>query len=183
MKILEKITLILYSNLILILAILLCTMIFGWVDMNSVGNWVHEILTGETSSKIVLGVSIALILLSIRCIFFDKTSKEQIHDRQGVLMQNENGRLMISKDTIENLVSSVAKGYPDTQEINTRVDLDKENNVNVFVNLTVKNDAIIKDLSVNLQNDIKQKVKNATDLEVKEVNIKIKDISNVQQTK
>jgi hypothetical protein len=183
MKILEKITLIIYSNLILILAILLCTMIFGWVDMNSVGNWVHGVLTGETSSKIVLGVSIAFILLSIRCIFFDKTSKEQIHDRQGVLMQNENGKLMISKDTIENLVSSVAKGYQDTQEINTRVELDKENNVNVFVNLTVTNDAIIKDLSVNLQNDIKQKVKNATDLEVKEVNIKIKDISNIQQNK
>ena len=89
----------------------------------------------------------------------------------------------ISKDTIENLVSSVAKGYQDTQEINTRVELDKENNVNVFVNLTVTNDAIIKDLSVNLQNDIKQKVKNATDLEVKEVNIKIKDISNIQQNK
>ena len=180
MKILEKITLILYSNLILILAILLCIMIFGWVDINSVGNWVHGVLTGETSSKIVLGVSIALILLSIRCIFFDKTSKEQIRDRQGVLMQNENGKLMISKVTIENLVSSVAKGYQDTQEINTRVELDKENNVNVFVNLTVTNDAIIKDLSANLQNDIKQKIKNATDLEVKEVNIKIKDVSNSQ---
>ena len=102
MKILEKITLIIYSNLILILSILLCIMIFGWIDMNSVGNWVHGILTEETSSKIVLGVSIAFILLSIRCIFFDKTSKEQIHDRQGVLMQNENGKLMISKDTIEN---------------------------------------------------------------------------------
>ena len=68
MKILEKITLILYSNLILILAILLCIMIFGWVDINSVGSWVHGILTGETSSKIVLGVSIALILLSIRLL-------------------------------------------------------------------------------------------------------------------
>ena len=155
MKILEKITLILYSNLILILAILLCLMIFGWVDINAVGNWAHDILTGETSSKVVLGVSIAFILLSIRCIFFDKTSKEQIRDRQGVLMQNENGKLMISKDTIENLVSSVAKGYQDTQEITTRVELDKENNVNVFVNLTVTNDAVIKDLSVNLQNAIK----------------------------
>ena len=153
-------------------------MIFGWVDINSVGNWVHGILVGETSSKVVLGVSIAFILLSIRCIFFDKTSREQIKDRQGVLMQNENGKLMISKDTIENLVSSVAKGYQGTQEITTRVELDKENNVNVFVNLTVADDAVIKDLSVNLQNAIKEKVKTATDLEVKEVNIKVKDVSN-----
>ena len=178
MKILEKITLILYSNLILILAVLLCLMIFNWIDINAVGNWAHGVITGETSSKIVLGVSIALILLSIRCIFFDKSSKEQIKDRQGVLMQNENGKLMISKVTLENLVSSVAKGYQDTQDITSRVELDKENNVNVFVNLTVTNNAIIKDLSVNLHNDIKEKIKTTTDLDVKEVNVKIKDISN-----
>lgn len=181
MKILEKITLILYSNLILIISILLCLLIFGWVDINSIGGFLQNVITGETSSKIVLGFSIVFILLSLRCIFFDKTSKEQIKDRQGVLLQNENGKLMISKDTIENLVSSVAKGYKDTQDINTRVELDKENNVNVFVNLTVTNDAIIKDLSVNLQNAIKEKVKMATDLEVKEVNIKIKDITSGQE--
>lgn len=178
MKILEKITLILYSNLILIIAVLLCLLIFGWVDINNVGEFLHKMIIGETSSKVILGVCIALILLSIRCIFFDKTSKEQIKDRQGVLLQNENGKLMISKDTIENLVSSVAKGYPDTKDIITRVELDRENNLNVFVNLNVTNNAIIKELSANLQTDIIQKVKNATDLEVKEVNIKIKDIAD-----
>ena len=96
-------------------------------------------------------------------------------------MPSRHSAIFVSKDTIENLVSSVAKGYKDTQDINTRVELDKENNVNVFVNLTVTNDAIIKDLSVNLQNAIKEKVKMATDLEVKEVNIKIKDITSGQE--
>lgn len=178
MKILEKITLILYSNLILIIAILLCLLIFGWVDINNVGQFLHDMIVGETSSKVILGVCIALILLSIRCIFFDKTSKEQIRERQGVLLQNDNGKLMISKDTIENLVSSVAKGYPDTKDVSTRVDLDRENNLNVFVTLYVTNNALIKDLSANLQKDIIEKVKNATDLEVKQVNIRIKDIAD-----
>ena len=180
MKILEKITLILYSNIILIISILLCLLVFGWVDINQIGEVLRNIILGETSSKIVLGVSIALIILSIRCIFFDKTSKEQIKERQGVLLQNENGKLMISKDTIENLVSSVAKGYPDTRDISTRVEFDRENNINVFANITVTNNAVIKDLSANLQNKIKEKVKRATDLEVKEVNIKIKDITAEQ---
>lgn len=180
MKILEKITLILYSNIILIISILLCLLVFGWVDIKQIGEVLNKIILGETSSKIVLGISIAFILLSIRCIFFDKTSKEQIRDRQGVLLQNENGKLMISKDTIENLVSSVAKGYPDTQDISTRIEFDKENNLNVFANLTVTNNAVIKELSANLQNAIKEKVKMTTDLEVKEVNIKIRDITSEQ---
>ena len=121
-------------------------------------------------------------MLSIRCIFFDKTSKEQIKDRQGVLMQNENGKLMISKDTIENLVSAIARSYNDAQEISTSVELDKENNVKVYANLVVTNDALIKDLSAKLQAEIKDKIKKATDLDVKEVNIKIKNAIDTVET-
>ena len=177
MKILEKIALIIYSYIILLISVLLCVLVFGWVDMKFVGDIIQTILVGETSSKIVLGVSIVFILLSIRCIFFDKTSKEQIHERQGVLLENENGKLMISKDTIENLVSTVAKQYKTADEITTSVDLDKENNVIVYVNL------VIKDLSANLQQEIKEKIKQATDLEVKQVNIKVKNIASSKEEK
>lgn len=182
MKILEKITLIIYSNLMLIISVLLCLLVFGWLDMNLVGNLVYNIIVGETSSRIVLGVSILFILLSIKCIFFDSTSKQQIKERQGVLLENENGKLMISKDTIENLVSSVARDYESAQEITTRVELDKDNNVKVYANLVVSNEAIIKELSANLQTAIKERVKKSTDLEVKEVNIKVKNVAPKQET-
>ena len=46
----------------------------------------------------------------------------------------------------------------------------------VYINLVVSPEAVIKDLSANLQTKIKEKIKNATDLEVKEVNITIKKV-------
>ena len=104
MKILEKITLIIYSNIMLVLAVILSLLVFGWLDIKLVGDIVTKIVVGETSGKIVLGLSVVFILLSIKCIFFDSTSREQIKERQGVLLENENGKLMISKETIENLV-------------------------------------------------------------------------------
>ena len=58
MKILEKIALIIYSYIILLISVLLCVLVFGWVDMKFVGDIIQTILVGETSSKIVLGVSI-----------------------------------------------------------------------------------------------------------------------------
>ena len=58
--------------------------------------------------------------------------------------------------------------------MSSRVELDKENKVNIFINLVVSADSIIKDLSVNLQEKIKRKVKETTDLDVNEVNIMIK---------
>ena len=57
-------------------------------------------IEGDTASKILLGISVVFILLSIKCIFFDSTSKEQIKERQGVLLENENGKLMISKEIL-----------------------------------------------------------------------------------
>ena len=97
MKILEKITLIIYSNIILILSIILCLLIFNWLDISLVENIINSLIIGETSSKILLGLSVVFILLSIKCIFFDSTSKEEIKERQGVLLQNESGKLLISK--------------------------------------------------------------------------------------
>ena len=181
MKILEKLTLIIYSNIILILSVILCLLVFGWLDRNLVGSIVTSLLMGETSSKVILGVSVVFILLSLKCIFFDSTSKEQIKERQGVLLENESGKLMISKETIENLVNSVALNFQSTEDVLARVELDKENNVSVYINLVVSADAIIKDLSANLQAKIKEKVKTATDLEVKEVNIAVKKVAPKQE--
>ncbi len=181
MKILEKITLIIYSNIMLILSIILCLLVFGWLDIGVVGNIVTKVVTGETSGTILLVVSVIFILLSIKCIFFDSTSKEQIKQRQGVLLENESGKLMISKETIENLVNSVALNFQSAENVTTRVELDKENNVKVYVNLIINEEAVIKDLSANLQAKIKERIKTATDLEVKEVNITVKKVAPTQQ--
>lgn len=177
MKILEKTTLIIYSYVVLILSIIACLLVFGWLDIDFAGKFVETIVTGEVSGKITLGVSVVFILLSIKCIFFDTTSREEIKERQGVLLENESGKLMISKETIENLVNSVALNFQSAEDVTTRVELDKENNVIVFVNLVVNSEAVIKDLSANLQARIKEKIKKATDLEVKEVNINIKKVA------
>lgn len=181
MKVIEKIALILYSNIMLILSIILCLLVFGWLDIEVVGNVIKNCITTDPASKITLGVSVIFILLSIRCIFFDPTAKEEIKDKQGVLLENENGKLMISKETIENLVESVAKDFKEAENITTRVELDKENNVSIFANLVISSDAVIKDLSAKLQNKIKERVKLATDLDVKEVNISVKKVAQTQE--
>ena len=77
--------------------------------------------------------------------------------------------------------NSVALNFQSTEDVTTRVELDKENNVKVYVNLIISSDAVIKDLSANLQTKIKEKLKRATDLEVKEVNITVKKVAAKEQ--
>ena len=92
-------------------------------------------------------------------------------------MQNDNGKLLISKPTIENIVKSVVNGFESVEDVSVDIELDNVNNLIVNVNLVVSKDVIIKEITLNMQNKIKEAIKNTSDLEVKEVNVKIKNIS------
>lgn len=179
MKTLEKIGLILFSNIVLILSIILCLIIFEWVEIDTVKYVLNLLVNNETASKITIGISIVLMILAIKYIFFSSSSKSEKTD--GILMANDNGKLLISKETLENLVSGIAKGFEGAENISTKVELDKENNLYIHVTMQVKENAVIKDLSVNLQEKIKEAIKNSSDLDVKEVNIKVKNIATKKE--
>ena len=182
MKIIEKIALILFSYIALFLGIIFCLFVFGWLDINFVHNLLLACMDDPTASKVILIVSIVAILLAVKCIFFDSTGKELAKQKEGILLENSDGKLLISKETIENLIASVAKGFNGAENVNSKVYVDKENNLSVYVTLYVHPNAIIKDLSSNLQNKIKEAIKKTSDLDVKEVNIKVRDITPEKET-
>ena len=182
MKVLDKITLILFSTLILIIAIVLALLMFGWIRFETIAGLFAEAIASETATRIILVSCVVCAILAIRTIFFGgSTDTENGLTGEGVLLENESGKLLITKDTIENLVNGVAKGFENTQSVTTKVILDKQNELKVFVSLIVLQNTVINELSVNLQNRIKEKVKAATDLEVKEVNITVKKVAPKKQ--
>ncbi|MCI8519535.1 MAG: Asp23/Gls24 family envelope stress response protein [Clostridia bacterium] len=99
----------------------------------------------------------------------------------GILLENEAGKLLISKDTIENLVNGVAKGFQNTQSVTTKINVNSDNELKVFVTLMVLPNTVINELSMNLQTRIKEVVKNVADLEVKAIDIKIKNITTPEE--
>ena len=175
MKLSSKIALVLFANLILIFCIVLCLMIFGWLDPVLVTGFLEYLTAMPTVSNITLVVSILLMLLAIKCIFFDNYDKNN--------MESKSGKLLISKETLENLIINVVKGFEAAQNAQTKVIFDKENNIIVYLTLFVEPNTVIKELSLNLQNRIKEEVKKASDLEVKEVNITVRDIAPVEEKK
>ena len=68
-------------------------------------------------------------------------------------------------------------------ESQTKVILDNNNNITVYISLLVKNDSIIKEMSSNMQAKIKETIKRNTDLEVNQVNINIKDVDSKNNVK
>lgn len=181
MRILEKIALVIYSFIILAIAVVSTLLVFELVSAELVGETIMKVINGEQSSIILLSANAIFALLSIKCIFFRKKDKKVVEEEQGILLQNENGKLMISKDTIENLVNTIITQFETVEGATTSITLNAENNLIINLNLTVGENIIIKELSANVQEKIKESVKNALDLEVKEVNIRIKDYSNTKK--
>ena len=181
MKILERIALILFSIIMLFVSIISCLLIFNIMELKTIFNFLEDVIENQTVTRVILGFAIVSILLAIKSLFFPSKIKKKQEIKTGVLLENKDGRLLISRDTIENLVNSVVKSFTDAVDVQTKVHLDADNNITVFVSLLVKEEAIIKELSANIQNKIKETVKRSTDLDVNQININIKNIEN--QTK
>ena len=176
MKVLDRIGLTIFSNLILIISIIVCLLIFGWLSVDTMCDITKVALNDPITTNVVLAIAIVCIVLAIKCIFFS-TDKNEINGiKDGILLQNSDGQLVISKSTLEELVNNVVKGFDSAQDVTSRIVLDEEKNLKVFVTLNVKENAVIKELSKNLQTKIKSAIKKTSDLEVKEVNISIKEL-------
>ena len=176
MKFLDKVGLALFSILTLIFSILVCLIVFGWIDISIITVALASIISTQNGMYITLGVSIIIALLAIKCLFFPSWDKHgSSDDSDGILLQNETGKLLITKGTLKNLVAGVVKNFKDIEDAESNVEIDNNNEVHINVSINVKTGTIIKDVSTKLQNSIKTEVKKATDLEVKTINIKVKD--------
>ena len=182
MKAIDKIILGIFSNIILIIGLIICLVLFGWLSLDLVGLLASKILASQVFTNIALAITIACMLLAVKCIFFASDSKEE-NGKEGILLENSDGKLLITKETLQNLVEGVAKEFNNAENVEAEIVLDQANKVTVFLSMDVKENAVIKELSNNLQTKIKAAIKKTSDLDVEAVNIKIKNIGEKQLEK
>lgn len=184
MKILEKFVLILYSFLVLVISVVLCLVIFKIIDIETINNCIKYMLEDSTILITVLASSIVCILLSIRCLFFRKRKEIKKSDATDILLENESGRLLISKRAIENAVKNVVNdAVKDTKDCKVIVDIDPANYLSVYVSILLNNNLKIRDMTLDLQLKIKSQIKDDFDLDVKQVNIKIDSVEEKENEK
>ena len=168
MKIIDRISLVIFSIIILTLSLVTGFIISGWLEIELVTEWAIKVFSDHIFGPVSLTLAIVFSILAIKCIFFSSNAKEK--SKEGILLENENGKLLVSKDTVENIESST-----------TKVDVDEENKISIFITLSVYSEAIIKDLAAKIQTDVKEAVRNSLDLEIKEVNVRIKNVTTKKE--
>lgn len=180
MKFLDKLGLALFSIIVLVISVVLCLIGFGWMEPTIFGILISKVLINQTYTYIMIGVSIVLVLLAIRCIFFaDSDDSEESDD--GILLQNEDGRLLITVETLKDMVAGVVKDIPNITNSVANVVITKDNEIIIEAIIDVTKETAIKEVSSKLQTRVKKAVKDATDLDIKYVNVRVRNADNVTQ--
>jgi len=181
MTVFQKIISVTFSVIVLIVACLFILTLGGILEPTFGSDIMEDIVQGDFWSKVFFAISVILLILSIKEIAFgEKISSE---GKEGIILENESGKLIISKESLENLIAGVGKEIDGAESITSRTFIDLEKNVTVNVNVVVNREVVIKEISTELQKKVKAALKQTADLDVKYVNIKIKNISNKKMKK
>jgi len=174
MKILEKFVLILYSLFMLIISTIICLIVFRVITMEQI-EYAIKFVQDDTALVItILAIAVCCVLLSVRCLFFRKKKQMKKSTATDILLENESGRLLISKNAIENAAKKIVKeSLKLNTEIKVNADIDPANNISIYIAVMLDRAVSVRDLTLDLQLRIKNEIKESFGLEVKQVNIKV----------
>lgn len=177
MKLVDRFSMIVFSIIIFILSGFTTLVTVNIVEVEIFEN-IFDILS--ENGILTVCICVLLCLWSISNIFFRKGSENE--NLNGVLLENANGSLLITKESISNLVESVLKKNQEIKDANVKIEFDTNKDVIINIVAVIKDNTIIKETSSRLQESIKLAIKKATDLEVSNVNIKIKNVEQEKKT-
>ena len=174
MKILEKFVLILYSFFMLIISAIICLVVFKIISIDQIKYCIEYVQKDTALVITIIAIAIVCILLSIRCLFFRKKKQIKKSNTTEILLENESGRLLISKNAIENAARKIVKeSLRLNTEIKVTADIDPANNISIYIAVMLDRALNVRDLTLDLQLRIKNEIKDSFGLEVKQVNIKV----------
>ena len=182
MKLVDKAIYFIFSVIILAIVVVMFTVILniGGV-VNPVFNFISNIpnmsFTQEQMTYIVI-IEILLFIMAIKGILFQSKLEE---NKDAIILENNSGKLIISRKTLENLVKDISNGVQGVENSFARVNVSKDTELIISIDIVVK-EGSIKDITKKLQEDVKIAIKKASDLNVSEVNVNIKNIKKINES-
>ena len=181
MKLIDKVIYFIFSTIVLAIVVVMFTVILniGGV-VNPVFNFISNIpnmsFTQEQMTYIII-VGILLIIMAIKGILFQSKLEE---NKDAIILENSSGKLIISRRTLENLVKDISNSVKGVENSSARVNVEKDTDLIISIDIVVK-EGSIKDITKKLQEDVKIAIKKASDLNVSEVNVNIKNIKKMNE--
>ncbi|MDD4067128.1 MAG: alkaline shock response membrane anchor protein AmaP [Clostridia bacterium] len=174
MKIIDKIALIVFSVIMLVISIIYVLVYFNVMDYELFLNGINSIFQNNPGKSIVLAVAIISIILSLKAILFEGDYEKKV--KSMIQIKSEIGLLQIMPNTIENIAMIALSNYTNISDVATKMQ-SKDDGIVINVSLSVLPDTNITELVEELQSVVKEKIETQTSAKVIEVNIIIKNVN------
>lgn len=175
MKLIDRIIYFIFSSIIFIIIALA---IMGLYDVEFAKNIIINLVGylrdfSAMNMGTILIISAIIEIMAIKGMFFQSGKEEK---RDAIILENSSGKLIISRKTLENLVKDIANSVNGVENAIAKVMVEKDTDLAILIDIVVK-EGSIKDITKKLQEEVKMSIKKASDLNVAEVNVNIKNIN------
>ena len=175
MKLIDRIIYFIFSSIIFIIIALA---IMGLYDIEFAKNIIINLVGylrdfSAMNMGTILIISVIIEIMAIKGMFFQSGKEER---RDAIILENSSGKLIISRKTLENLVKDIANNVDGVENAIAKVMVEKDTDLAILIDIVVK-EGSIKDITKKLQEEVKMSIKKASDLNVAEVNVNIKNIN------
>ena len=180
MKLIDKVIYFIFSTIVLAIVVIVFMGLLNIGGANHIFSFIGGMpnmnFTQEQITYIII-VGILLIIMAIKGILFQTKLEE---NKDAIILENSSGKLIISRRTLENLVKDISNGVKGVENSSARVNVEKDTDLIISIDIVVK-EGSIKDITKKLQEDVKIAIKKASDLNVSEVNVNIKNIKKMNE--
>ena len=175
MKLIDRIIYFIFSSIIFVIIALA---IMGLYDIEFAKNIIISLVGylkdfSAMNMGTILIISVIIEIMAIKGMFFQSGKEER---RDAIILENSSGKLIISRKTLENLVKDIANNVDGIENAIAKVMVEKDTDLAILIDIVVK-EGSIKDITKKLQEEVKMSIKKASDLNVSEVNVNIKNIN------
>lgn len=161
MKIFTALGIIFYTTVLSLIGGILIVFALNWLPMQDIIVWLGY-LQANLQTRIILGLmGIALVIISIS---FAQLILGKIQREKTVAFTNPSGQVTIALSAVEDLIIRLVRPIPEIKEVRPDVVAGKRG-IEIDLRLILKSEVNIPDLTIHLQEMVKNKVQEILGIE------------------
>lgn len=183
MRALDRIISFVFSVIMLVVSVVLILVGVGVVDPQMIIDmlnqyvFVKDIISADMFNALTI-TGIVLLLASLKTTVF--LSLFRVKDKSPILVKTKNGEVEIAQETITSTVKNVAMSFDNIKDVQAKM-IKKRKGAVIYAMVLVYANSNIREITEEMQKQVKEVVNATTGVNVLEVNIKVKNIYQKQK--
>ncbi len=174
MRVLDKLISFIFNVFVIVVAVSIILVLAGFVNSPVIFGLLNDYVFNDAYKAIVLSSAVLVVLAGLKVTVF--TSSLSKSSQKSIMVDTPHGKIQINQDTIENVAKNVIKDYDAIKDVHTSMTKAK-NGINMYMMISVYQNTNIKEVITRVQNDVKKQIESTTSVIVRNVDVKIKNVS------